>query len=349
MTSFSISRRRFGLGLAAAGLAAPSLIRPSFAAGSVIVATFPNNWEDAYRRVIVPMLAEKGTSLVIAPAKTEQQIAKVLAAKKGSAPPPYDAMLLSPGNIFVAEENDLIVPIDPSKLKNWSKLFPDSQGKWGPTVTVEFCGIGYNPNMVPKPTGYRDLFENPAYAGKVSWVGFQDNTAVQAYSEIAKIYGNGPFDMEAVFKLFREKKDFIGPVVDGTAQQMTMLQQGEIGAFMASTGNIAKLKSLGMTAEFASPDTGCPAVPVIIVMTKGAANPEAVYEYMDAAISAEAQSALQLPPTEYVPTNKDVKLSPSLAAFITPEQLEKFVYLDWSVVAKNRAEWTKEFDRIIRS
>jgi putative spermidine/putrescine transport system substrate-binding protein len=337
------------MGLAATGLLAPLLARPGFAAGSTIVATFPNNWEDAYRRIVVPMLANQGTSLVIAPARTEEQISKVLAAKQGSVPPPYDALLLSPGDIAVAVKNDLIVPIDPSKLKNWNKLLPESQNKWGPTATVEFCGIGYNPDMVPKPTGYKDLFENPAYAGKVSWVGFHDNTAIQAYSQIAKIYGTGPFDMEAVFKLFKEKKDFLGPIVDGTSQQMTMLQQGEIGAFMASTSNVAKLQSLGVKCEFATPDTGCPAVPVIIVMTKGAANPDAVYEYMDAAISAEAQTALEQPPTEYVPTNTDVKLSPHLAEFITPEQLAKFVYLDWSVVAEHRAEWTKEFDRIIRS
>ena len=348
MTSFTLNRRRFGLGLAAAGLAAPALIRPSSAAGSLVVAASPNS-EDAFRKLFTPMLAEKGTSLVVSPAKTAQQIAKVLAAKKASTPPPYDVISLSPGDAIVAEENDLIVPVDPSKLKNWSKLLPDAQGKWGPTITVEFCGIGYNPDMVPKPTGYRDLFENPAYAGKVSWVNFMDNTAVQAYSEIAKIYGNGPFDMEAVFKLFREKKDFIGPIVDGTAQQMTMLQQGEIGAFIAATGNVAKMKSLGVNCEFASPDTGCPAVPIFFVVTNGAANPEAAYEYLDAAISVEAQSVLQQPPTEFVPTNTEVKLSPSLAAFITPEQLEKFVYLDWAVVAKNRAEWTKEFDRIIRS
>lgn len=348
MTSFTLSRRSFGLGLAAAGLAAPALISRSSAAGTLVVAASPNS-ADPFRQLFTPIMAEKGTSLVISPAKTAQQIAKLLAAKHSSVAPPFDVITLSPGDAVVAQENDLIVPIDSTKLKNWDKLSPDSQGKWGPTITVEFCGIGYNPDMVPKPTGYKDLFENSAYAGKVSWVGFMDNTAVQAYSEIAKIYGSGPFDMEAVFKLFREKKDFIGPIVEGTAQQMTMLQQGEIGAFMAATGNVARMKTLGVNCEFASPDTGCPAVPVFWALAKGAVNPEAAYEYIDAGISKEAQSVLMMPPTEFVPTNRDVPLSPELAAFITPEQLEKFVYLDWSVVAKNREAWAKEFDRIIRS
>jgi len=325
------------------------LNRPSFAAGAVTVATFPNAWEASYRKVIVPMLAAKGTTLNIAPALTTAQIAKVLAAKQGSAPPPYDALLLSPGDINVAVKHDLLAEIDPSKISNWSKLLPASQGKYGPTVTLEVDGFAYNPDVVPKPTGYKDLFENPAFAGKVSWTGFDSNTAIEFYSEIAKIYGTGPYDMDAVFKLFKDKKDFLGPIVDTTSHQMTMLQQGEIGVFMASTNNVAQLKSLGAKAEFVVPDTGSPAVPVEIVMVKGALNPDAVYEYMDAAISAEAQSVLQLPPTEDIPTNSDVKLAPGIAAYVTPEQMAKLVYLDWGVVADHRDEWTKAFDRAVKA
>ncbi|SHH00483.1 putative spermidine/putrescine transport system substrate-binding protein [Kaistia soli DSM 19436] len=348
MPDFKMNRRQFGLGLAAAGLSMPMLSRPGLAAGSVTVATFPNAWEQAYRKVIVPMLAAKGTTLTIAPALTTAQIAKVLAAKQGSAPPPYDALLLSPGDIDIAVKNDLLAEVDPSKISNWSKLAPASQGKYGPTVTLEVDGFAYNPDVVPKPTSYKDLFENPAFAGKVSWTGFDSNTAIEFYSEIAKVYGSGPYDMDAVFKLFKDKKDFLGPIVDTTSHQMTMLQQGEIGVFMASTNNVAQLKALGAKAEFTSPDTGSPAVPVVIVMTKGATNPDAVHEYMDAAISADAQNVLQMPPTEYIPTNSDVKLAPGLAAYLTPETMSKLVYLDWGTVAQHRAEWTKQFDRVVK-
>ena len=95
---------------------------PASPLAAVTVATFPNAWEQAYNKVIVPMLAAKGTTLTIAPALTTAQIAKMLAAKQGSAPPPYDALLLSPGDIVVAEKNDLLQEIDPSKIPNWSKL-----------------------------------------------------------------------------------------------------------------------------------------------------------------------------------------------------------------------------------
>lgn len=347
MTAFAMSRRKLGMGIAA-GVVLPLLSGLAHASGSIVVANFPNNWEDAYRKIITPMLAAEGTELTIAPALTTLQIANTLAAKKAGAPPPYDALLLSPGDTAVAKDNDLIVKIDPSKLKNWNKLDPQFQTEYGPVVTIEFCGIGYNPDLVPKPAGYKDLFENPAYKGKVSFTGFESNTEIMAFSEIARIFGSGPLDMEALFKLFKEKKEQIGPIVDTTTHQMTMFQQGEIAAFMACTNNVAKLQSLGVHAAFAAPATGMPAVPVVIHMTKGTKNPDAVYQYMDAAISAEAQSKLTAPPIELFPTNRDVELTDSIKRFVTKDKVKDFVYLDWVTVAKNRAEWTKAYDRAVK-
>ncbi|MCB1486153.1 MAG: extracellular solute-binding protein, partial [Bauldia sp.] len=279
MGKFVMNRRHLGLSLAA-GLSLPLLSGIALADSSIVVATFPNTWEDAYRKIITPMLADEGIELTIAPALTTLQIGNSLAAAKAGAPPPYDALLLSPGDTATAIDNDLIVKIDPTKLKNWDKLDPLFQTEYGPVVTVEFCGIGYNPDLVPRPSGYKVLFEDPAYKGLVSFGGLS-NTEIMALSEIARIYGDGPLDMDAVFELIKEKKDQLGPFVDTTAHQMTMFQQKEIAVFMACTNNVAQLQALGVNAEFVAPETGTPAVPVVIHMTKGASDPDAVYAYMD--------------------------------------------------------------------
>ena len=67
MRDFKMNRRQFGLGLAATSLALPMLGRAASAAGSTTVATFPNAWEQAYRKVITPMVAAKGFDLTRAP------------------------------------------------------------------------------------------------------------------------------------------------------------------------------------------------------------------------------------------------------------------------------------------
>jgi putative spermidine/putrescine transport system substrate-binding protein len=344
MTGPLLTRRHFGAlagGFAAAGL----LGRAAFAANpGVVAATFPGAWEDAYRRVLTPMVEAAGFDLTIAPSMAQDQLAKVMASRSR---PAYDSLLMSPGQTAVATENDLIQTIDPSKIPNWSQLDPSFQTPWGPTVTVEVNGIAYNPDLVPRPKGYKDLFTNPAYAGKVSWTGFESNTAVMAYTEIAKIFGTGPDDMDAVFKLFKDNPQALAAVVDSTNHQMSMYQQGDIAVFMCSTNNVAHLKSLGLTAEFVHPETGSPAAPVTLHLTKGAADPDGVYAYMNAAISKPAQEALQQPPTEMFPTNTGVDLTPSIEAYITKAQVKTLVYPDWISINKNRGAWTKAFDAIV--
>ena len=318
------------------------------AEGAIVVATFPGDWEDAYRKLITPVLKAEGTAITMAPALTTLQIANTLAAKKSGAAPPYDALTLSPGDTAVAIDNDLIEKIDPTKLKNWSKLPAQFQTEYGPVVTIQYCGIGYNPDVVPKPASYKELFENPAYKGKVAFNSFESNTEIMAFSQIAKAFGSGPMDMEALFKLFTDKKDWIGAIVDTTQHEMSMFQQGEIAVFMACANNISSLQSLGVHAEFASPAEGVPAVPVVLHMVKGTKNPDAVYQYMDAAIDAQVQTALEAPPIENFPTNGDVTLTPNITKFATKDSLKNFVYLDWVTVAKNRAKWTAEFDRAVK-
>ncbi|WP_087000114.1 extracellular solute-binding protein [Rhizobium sullae] len=344
MKNFNITRRHFGMLAAGAAAVAALPFSARAAGGTAVAATFPGNWEDGYRKALTPILQQEGYGLTIAPAMAQDQLAKVMASPGN---PPYDTLLMSPGQMATAIENDLIQKIDPSRLKNWGMLAPAFQGEYGPTVTIEVNGIAYNPDMVPKPKGYRDLFENPAYKGKVSWTGFASNTAVMAYSQIARIFGSGPTDMDAVFKLFRDNPEHLKGVVDSTNHQMTLFQQGEISVFMCSTGNVARLKSLGMKAEFVQPETGSPAAPVNIHLTKGAKNLDAAYAYMDAAISKAAQDMLKMPPTEMFPTNKDVALTPSIEAYVTRDQLANMVYPDWAAINKNRADWIRKFDALV--
>ncbi|MGO8499488.1 ABC transporter substrate-binding protein, partial [Rhizobium ruizarguesonis] len=88
----------------------------SMADAATPAATFPGSWEDAYRTVLTPMVKDAGYDLTIAPAMAQDQLAKIMASPGN---PPYDTMLMSPGQMAVAIEKDLIQKIDQSKLKNW--------------------------------------------------------------------------------------------------------------------------------------------------------------------------------------------------------------------------------------
>lgn len=342
--TFDLSRRTFTL-TALSALAAPALIRPARAAtGPAVVAVFPGSWEDAYRGIVAPIVSQAGAEVTIAPALAQDQIARLMASP---GQPPYDALLVSPGQTDTLIEAGLIERIDPSRLRNWDQLAPTAQNEWGPFVTLEVNGIAYNPEVVERPAGYRALFEDAQYDGQVAFIGFGSNSATMAWTEINKLYGGTYEDMQPVFDLIRSHLPKIGAIATSGSNQMTMYQQGEVAVFMASTGNVARLRELGMPCEFAHPESGSPTVPVAIHLVKGAGNPDAVYAYMDAAISAAAQQQLAEAPTAMIPTNATVPYSAVVSEYVTPEQVAAAVYPDWQAINRHRAEWTNMFDRIV--
>lgn len=83
MKDFEISRRRFGYlvaGVAASTLLPLSLRAAAASQSSAIAATFPGNWEDAYRNTLTPILQKEGFGLTIAPVMAQDQLAKTLAS-----------------------------------------------------------------------------------------------------------------------------------------------------------------------------------------------------------------------------------------------------------------------------
>ena len=147
----TLSRRQFNAALAALA-ATPLMVEQARAASSLVAATFPNAWEDAYRRVIAPLLAAQGTELVVAPALAQDQLAKTLASP---GKPPYDALLMSPGQTADSDRQGPDPEDRPEKQRNWDKLSPSAAASRGPNVTVEVNGIAYNPTKCPSPPATR--------------------------------------------------------------------------------------------------------------------------------------------------------------------------------------------------
>ncbi|MBN9497312.1 MAG: extracellular solute-binding protein [Alphaproteobacteria bacterium] len=347
MLNRKLSRRSVMAGLGGL-VAAPMLgVSRARAAGSIVAAAFPGSWEDSYRTIVGPVVKSAGTELVLAPALAQDQLARLRASQSQSRPA-YDAMMVSPGQTTDAIAHGLIEKIDPSKLKNWSKLLPAAQTEWGPNVTVEITGIAYNPKLVPKPKTYRELFDNPVYHGKVGWSGFGSNTATIAWVEIAKAFGGSEDNLSPAFKILAEHLNKGAVITSNNQQQMALYQQNEIAVFISTVGNVANLRGRGVECDFAHPTTGSPALPVALHLVKGSPNPDGVYQYMDAAISADVQRQLSMPPNEVLPTNTDVPLTDSLKSFISDADIKNLIYPNWAKINPNRAAWSAEFDRVVK-
>ncbi len=273
----------------------------------------------------------------------QTQVGKMLATQ-GSA---YDAVYVSPGQTRTLIENGFISKIDNSRIPSWSKLDPRLQDEWGVPIHLEVDGIVYNPTKVPKPKGYRDLFENPAFDNRISFLGFFSNAATVAWVEIAKAYGGSAENLDPMFEVLEKYLPKIGAISNSGAQQQSLYQQGEVDVFIGSTGNAARLRQLGVPVDYASPDTGSQALPVYVHLSAKSAEPDAVYEYMETMISTDVQKALATPPTSYFPTNLEVDLPKDVSDFFQRDDVPSLVFPDWAAINANRAKWSEQFDRTV--
>lgn len=338
MTGPAIDRRTVLAGGAA--LAGSSLLGgPARAAGSMTAAIYPGTWDEAYRRIVAPILkAKHGVDIGFEPLFAVDQLAKVAAAR-GVAP--FDALVLDPGPRAAGIDRGLFAPFDPSKLTNADKLPPGYADKYGAAVNAQIVGIVYNPKKLPKPKSWLDLFEEP-YVSKLGLTGFQTTFGTVSLIEMAKKLGGSDTDMEPLFAAMKKILPKVAAVTSPAALP-GLFQQGQIDVSYTNTNNVASLKARGVDIDIAFPESGAITFITTLHIAKGSENIEAAYKYIDTALSTEAQTALMKPPADMIPVNKSVKLEGLSIASL--EELSKFVSHDWSKINPQRAAWIERFNK----
>jgi putative spermidine/putrescine transport system substrate-binding protein len=338
MTSLHPSRRAVLAGLGATTALSMTAGRAR-AAGEVIAAIYPGTWDESFREIVAPALdADHGVELVLDPLFAVDQIAKARAAR-GLAP--FDVFVLDPGPAATGAEMDLFAPLDLKQLSNGGTLPAQFVDATGVPVAAQAVGIAYNPTKVAKPTGWAQLFE-PEFASRLGLTGFQTTFGTSSLIEISKVFGGSMTDIDPAMEKIRE----VLPMVPAVAQPAAMpglFQQGQIDIMYTNTQTVARLKSLGVDIEFATPETGAIAFVTTMHIVKDAENVDNAYKYIDTVISAPVQSAL-MSKYDFVPVNDQVELLDSLPMASLAE-LDNFVRHDWTQINPLRAQWIERFNR----
>lgn len=345
MSNFNMSHltRRSALkGMAALG-AASALPISAHASTSLSAAIYPGTWDEAYRAIVAPQLkAKHGVDVAFDPLWAVDQVTKVRAAR---GLPPFDCFVLDPGPAAAARAAGLFDPIDASKISNASQLGAGMLAADAATVNVQVVGICYNPKKVPNPPKtWAQLFESP-YVERLGLTGFQTTFGTVSLIEMAKAFGGSATDIEPIFKKLKEVLSKVA-AVSTPAALPGLFQQGQIDIMYTNTNNAATLKAQGVDVAFIAPESGAITFSTTLHIVKGSANRDAAHKYIDTAVSADAQSKLQLSPYNMVPVNKLVKLSDNLD-IKSLDEISKMVTHDWSVINPQRAAWIERFNKEI--
>jgi putative spermidine/putrescine transport system substrate-binding protein len=325
----------------AAALGGTSLLPVvAHAKGSVVAATYPGTWEDAYRAIVAPALKKKeDIDLELQALFAVDQVAKAKAARGA---PPFDVFVLDPGPRITAIEAGLFDKFDGKKLGNAAKLPAGFIDDWGVCVNAQVVGIAYNPKKVPAPKGWKDILTEP-WVSRLGLTGFQTTFGTVSLIEIAKVFGGSETNVDPA--LVELKK--VLPKVAAVGQPAAMpglFQQGQCDVMYTNTQTVATLKGKGVDIDFVKPDTGAVAFYTTLHLAKGTTETENAYKYMDVVASKEVQEAMTKAPFNFIPVNKDVVLPPDLP-MKSLDEFNTYVRHDWTKINPLRAGWIEKFNK----
>jgi putative spermidine/putrescine transport system substrate-binding protein len=342
-----IGRRHFIVaGLGAAALAA----RGAVAQGKTLVAaTFPGTWSEAHRDILAPYFKKRtGASVTQSIILAHDQIARLLAARGARAP--FDVAILDDPQVLDAVKQELIVEYPAAKSPNWKDLLPQYQDKWGPKISMQVIGIGYNPKKITTPPRSWDELWEPGYKGRVGLTALNSQLGIAFLAELNRLKGGSEANWEPAFKALRELLPNVGAIGANLGAYATLWQQEQVDIAPYNFNFVQTLKSKGVPVELAIPSTGLVGWHTSLHLVRHAAEPDLAVQYIDSHLAADVQTQMEKPPYDVIPTNGKVPLAGPIAQAVakTHDELAKIRSIDWEKINPQRGALIDRFNREIK-
>lgn len=350
--SIPVSRRHLlgtGAAFGAAALIPVSLPVSLRAQGKTLVAaTFPGTWNEAHREFLAPAFTKRtGASVTQSILLGNDQLSRLMAAKGGK--PPFDVALFDSPQVLDAAKQGLIVEYPAAKSPNYKDLLPEFQDKWGPRITMQIVGIGYNPQKIKTPPKSWDVLWDPQYKGRVGLTALNSQLGIAFLAEINRLRGGNEENFEPAFKALREMLPNVGAIGANLGAYATLWQQEQIDIAPYNFNFVQTLKGKDVPVELSIPGTGAVGWFTSMHVVANAAEPDLAVEYIDTHLDPAVQSAMARPPYDVIPTNSKVALEGAITAIArTHAELAKIRSFDWEKLNPQRSALIERFNREIK-
>jgi putative spermidine/putrescine transport system substrate-binding protein len=344
-----INRRDLLAGGAASGFALLLGDRVLAQAKTLVAATFPGTWNEAHRQILAPAFAKRtGASVTQSIILGHDQVSRLVAAKGGK--PPFDVAIFDTPQVLDAAKQGLIVDYPKDKSPNFKDLLPEFQDKWGPRITMQVIGIGYNPKKIKTPPKTWDVLWDPQYKGRVGLTALNSQLGIAFLAELNRVRGGKDTDFEPAFKALRELLPNVGAIGANLGAYATLWQQEQIDIAPYNFNFVQTLKGKGVPVEFAIPSSGAAGWHTSLHLVANAAEPDLAVQYIDEHLTAAVQSAMLKPPFDVIPSNSKVKLEGAITQTLakTHADLAKVRAFDWEKLNPQRGALIDRFNREIK-
>ena len=242
------------------------------------------------------------------------------------------------------------VPFNPEFVPNAANVPEQVRIPGGIGITIQQTpfGIMYNPDRVPEPTSWADLW-NPKYRGRVSMY----DTYYDAYA-MASVANGGPPSVEAGIKAWVPHRENIGAWAAGPTSEQDMVHKGEVWLAPHWGGWAEQARLQGKKVKFALPKEGATLWSNQIHCSVGFSPllTELIQRYLNTWLADEVQAewmtgALISPAVKTVQISDELKSNP---AIVLPTDVgSKLIRLDATYVAQNFNQLKSMIDRSLKS
>jgi putative spermidine/putrescine transport system substrate-binding protein len=342
-------RRQFLAAGTALGATALLPVRALAQDKSLVAATFPGTWNEAHRQILAPAFRRRTNatvtqSIILA----HDQVSRLAAAKGGR--PPFDVAIFDSPQVLDAVKQGLIVEYPVAQSPHYKDLLPEFQDKWGPKISMQVIGIGYNPKKIKTPPRSWDELFDPKYKGRVGLTALNSQLGIAFLAELNRLRGGSETDFEPAFKALKQLLPNVGAIGANLGAYATLWQQEQIDIAPYNFNFVQTLKGRGVPVELAIPSTGAVGWYTSLHLVANAAEPALAVQYIDTHLDPAIQSAMLKPPFDVIPTNSKVKLEGAITQAIAKSHadLAKIRGFDWQKLNPQRGALIDRFNREIK-
>jgi putative spermidine/putrescine transport system substrate-binding protein len=317
---------------------------------TLVAATFPGTWNEAHRQILAPAFTKRvgGASVTQSIILGQDQVSRLMAAKGGK--PPFDVAIFDSPQVLDAAKQGLIVEYPAAKSPNYKDLLPEFQDKWGPRITMQVIGIGYNSKKIKAPPKSWDDLWKPEYKGRVGLTALNSQLGIAFLAELNRIKGGTLDNFVPAFKALRELLPNVGAIAANLGAYATLWQQEQVDIAPYNFNFVQTLKGKDVPVELSIPDSGPVGWHTSLHLVAGAAEPDLALQYIDEHLSPEVQAAMLKPPFDVIPSNSKVKLEGAITMAIakTHADFAKVRSIDWEKLNPQRGALIEQFNREIK-
>lgn len=304
---------------------------------------FTGDTQDMFREELAEPFMEEHPNVTVEllGGITEDALAQIRAAQGAS---PIDTMLLGESRYLQAQQEGWLLPVTEDEVPNIANTYESARSVCEPEAAplyVDTVGILYNPDLVPRPESWDDLWSEE-YEGMVGIAAPSSNAGYNFLMLVGNLYGEGESDTDTIWQRLDELSPFT--VASNPEALAQLLEREEIGAAVNFHTVSGISIGRGYDLEYVLPSPGAVGSVTCYGVLQDTAHPELAQAYLNMALDVEFQTAMSQPPNFFAPVNRNVEISEESAALMpSPEEYPNLMSIDWGTALGLREDITARF------